>query len=241
MLHSTAPHSGSCGHILTFVTCVLCQRSPVVSEGGLQRRGIEIQSNRAEVPAEMGGFVSYSSDLTLLHQASLQSSLHTWMLVLSLSAQKPKHPSLQEVALAHRSWLLHVSDFSSLRQKRLLQISKKLLSMYYHPGQKELPSCHQPPASYWHPISCRRWRWLHLYFALPQKDLFPSLGLLCGGTRWSTCINELGLMSHHTFRDHDCANTHPPDILISFACSSLCSVSRPQIRPCSNRQDMYLN
>lgn len=129
MPHSSALHSGSCGHISTFVTSVLCQRSPAVSEWGLQRKGIEKQSNRAEVPAEMGGFVSYSSDLTLLHQVSLQSSLHTWMLVLSLSVQKPKHPPLQEDALAHRSWLLHVSDFSSLRQKRLLQIPEELSCM----------------------------------------------------------------------------------------------------------------
>lgn len=42
----------------------------------------------------------------------------------------------------------------------------------------------------------------------------------------SACINDLVLTSHHTFRDHDCADTHPPDIAISFACSSLCSVTR---------------
>lgn len=63
MPHSSALHSSNSGHVSTSVTSVFCQRSPVVSEGGLQRKGIEKQNNRAEVPAEMEGFVSCSSDL----------------------------------------------------------------------------------------------------------------------------------------------------------------------------------
>lgn len=165
---------------------LLCQRG-VCKEKALKNRTTEqkcLQRWRDLFPAAV---ISLQS---LLPQESPQSSAHSWMLVLNLSAQQPKHPPLQEDALAHRSWLLHASDFSSLRQQRLLQIPKEpchLCSIIPDRRSSQAAVSHLPltgiPSAAGDGGDSRE----HLYFALPQKsqkNLFPSLDLLFGGIRW---------------------------------------------------------
>lgn len=66
-------------------------------------------------------------------------------------------------------------------------------------------------------------------YALPclrraPEGSFPSLGLLFGDTRWIYSAVAV-LMSHHAFRDHDCAYIYPWEALISFAYSFQCSIT----------------